>query len=178
MEVEEELADNFGCAKICMGHVKSKENENGGGGKEWIRDSGADHHMTRDKTLFEKLREVPPNFYVKQIKGKVPVKYWGEVQLSTDKGNGERGELELREVLYMPGMSVNIFSLQRIRKKGACNFPFKGVPEPGKIIPIYNKVGVQIATMQESFGARPTLICERFKRRVQSGAEVFGGKGV
>ena len=32
--------------------------------------------------------------------------------------------------------------------------------------------------MQESFGARPTLICERLEGRVQSGAEVFGGKGV
>ena len=32
--------------------------------------------------------------------------------------------------------------------------------------------------MQESFGARHTLICERLEERVQSGAEVFGGKGV
>ena len=134
--------------------------------------------MTGDKTLFEKLREVLPTFYVKEIKGKVLVKYWGEVRLSTDRGNGKRGELELREVLYMLGMSVNIFSLQRIRKKGACSFTFKGFPQPRKIIPIYNKVGVLIATMQESFGARPTLICERLKRRVQSGAKVFGGKGV
>ena len=39
MEVEEELAEDFGYAEICMGHVKSKENENGGGGKEWICDS-------------------------------------------------------------------------------------------------------------------------------------------
>ena len=66
MEVEEELAEDFGHAKICMRHVKSKENENenGGGGKEWICDSGAHHHMTGDKTLFEKLREVPLDFYV------------------------------------------------------------------------------------------------------------------
>ena len=68
--------------------------------------------MTGDKTLFEKLREVPPDFYVKQIKGKVLVKYWEEVRLSTDKGNGKRGELELREVLYMSGMSVNTSSFQ------------------------------------------------------------------
>ena len=79
--------------------------------EELAEDFGADHHMTGDKTLFEKLREVPPDFHVKQIKGKVPVKYWGKVRLSTDRGNGKRGELELREVLYMPGMSVNIFSL-------------------------------------------------------------------
>ena len=41
-----------------MGHVKSKDNENGGGIKEWICDSGVEHHMTGDKTLFEKLREL------------------------------------------------------------------------------------------------------------------------
>ena len=34
VEAEEELAEDFGYAKICMGHMKSKENENGGGGKE------------------------------------------------------------------------------------------------------------------------------------------------
>ena len=47
MEVEEELADDFGYVEICMGHM----NENGGGGKEWICNNGADHLMTRDKTL-------------------------------------------------------------------------------------------------------------------------------
>ena len=65
MEVDEELAEDFGYAEICMGHAKSDENENERGGKEWICDSGADHHMTGDKTLFVKLREVPPDFYVK-----------------------------------------------------------------------------------------------------------------
>ena len=79
--MEEELAEDFGFVEICMGHTTSKEGGNGGGDKEWIFYSGAHHHMTRDKTLFEKLREAPRDFYLKQIKGKVPVRYWGEVRL-------------------------------------------------------------------------------------------------
>ena len=109
-----------------MGEVKpvlGNDDENEG---EWVCDSGADYHMCGDITLFEHLENVPANFFVKQIKGKVAVEQWGIVCLSTNKSNGEKGVLELHEVLYMPGMRVNIFSLQRIRNKGACSYAFGG----------------------------------------------------
>ena len=48
--------------------------------------------------------------------------------------------LELHRVLYMPGMRVNVFSLQRIRNKGSCSYAFAGNPQPGKKIPIFDNV--------------------------------------
>ena len=77
-------------------------------------------------------------------------------------------------------MRVNIFSLQRIRRVGACSYTFDGVPQPGRGIPIYNQMGKQIATMEETKRARPTLICERLNGKEEEvlEAEVFGGKGV
>ena len=84
--------------------------------------------MSGGITLFDSLGTIPSNFHVKQIKGKIVVDRWGVVRLSVDKANGEEGELELHEVLYMPRMRVNIFSLQRIGKNGACQYLFKGEP--------------------------------------------------
>ena len=145
--------------------------------KEWVCDTGANYHMCGDSSYFDILEEIPDDFHVKQIKGKVAVGQWGVVRLSTDSGNGKRGLLELHEVLYMPGMRVNIFSLQRIRNKGSCSYSFVGKPQPGKIIPIYNRVGEQIATMVENGKARPTLVYEKYNGPAEEG-EILGGKGI
>lgn len=59
------------------------------------------------------------NFFLKQIEGKVVVEQWGVIRLPANKSNWEKGELELHEVLDMPGMQMNIFSFERIRSKGA-----------------------------------------------------------
>ena len=69
----------------------------------------------------------------------------------------------------MPGMRVNIFSLRRMREKGACSYAFEGEPQPGKVISFLNKKGEQIATMKETLKARPTLICEEFSMKGNMG---------
>lgn len=118
----------FGEGGEGQGHVEILMAEvNFGGGdedaerKEWVCDSGLDHHMTSDVSMFNKLEESPSKFFVKQ-KEKVLVNQWWVVRLSTEKGNGVKGELEEHEVLYMQWMRINIFSLQRIRRRGACKF--------------------------------------------------------
>ena len=153
-----------GYAEVLNGEVNMEEGIGDGERQEWVCDSGADHHMTGDITLFESIEDVPPDFHVKLIKGEVDVLQWGVVRLSTQQADGVRGKIELHEVLYIPGMRVNIFSLQCIRRKGACSYTFEGVPQPGKIIPIFNRDGKQIATMQETSKARPTLVCGRLAR--------------
>ena len=175
---EGQEGEEQGHAEVLIGEVNMGVGDEDGEDKEWVCDSGADYHMTGDITLFEKLEDIPTHFYVKQIKGKVVVSQWGVVRLSTDRANGEKGVLELREVLFMPGMRVNIFSLQRIRNKGACSFTFEGEPQPGKVIPILNRGGDQIATMRETLKARPTLICMRLNEGEEMEGEVLGGKGI
>ena len=185
-EDEEDEGEEQGHAEVQVGEVGEVNMGSGDGDgeeKEWVCDSGADFHMTGDKSLFDIIVPIPSTFFVKQIKGKVPVTQWGVVRLITDGEGGKKRELELREVLYMPGMKVNIFSLQRIRRKGACSYSFQGVPDPAGAIPILNKKGVQIATMRETKKARPTLICTRLHGADTHGVEglegeVLGGKGV
>ena len=184
-----EGTETQGHAEVLIGEVNMGEGDGDGEDKEWVCDSGADHHMTGDITLFDFIEDIPSDFHVKQIKGKVAVLQWGVVRLSTQKADGVKGEIEFHEVLYMPGMRVNIFSLQRIRRKGACSYTFAGVPQPGRVIPIYNRDGLQIATMQETIKARPTLVCGKrgtdgVEERMMEGkedvmeGEVLGGKGI
>ena len=170
--------EDQGHAEVLMGEINMGIGDGDGEEREWVCDSGADYHMTGDITLFDFLEDIPATFHVKQIKGKVVITKWGVVRLSTDKGDGVKGVLELHEVLFLPGMKVNIFSLQRIRNKGACSFAFEGDPQPGKEIPIVNRVGEQIATMRESLKARPTLVCERLNGLEEMEGEILGGKGI
>ena len=118
--------EDQGPAKVLMEEVNMGDGDGDGEEKEWVCDSGADYHITGDITLFDSLDNIPSDFHVKQIKGKVAVLQWGVVRLTTEEANGKMGELH--EVLYTPGMSVNIFSLERIRKKGACSYTFEGEP--------------------------------------------------
>ena len=118
--------------------------------------------------------------------GKVAVTQWGTVKLWMDGIGSTKKNSELREVLFMPGMKVNIFSLQRIRSKGACSFAFHGVPRLEGVIQIFKRLGEQIATMKETSKARPTLICGRFKSagevecadESEGEGEVLYGKGI
>ena len=172
-EVEEEQ----GYAEVLFAEINLGEGDGDGEEAEWVCDSGASHHMTGDITLFDNLETIPSDFHLKQIKGRVAIDRWGVVRLSTDKADGKKGKLELHEVLYMPGMRVNIFSLQKIREK-ACSYSFEGEPQPGKVFPILNQKGKQIATMRETSKARPTLICERVTEAGKMEGEVLGGKGI
>ena len=79
----------------------------------------------------------------------------------------------------MPDMKVDIFSLQRIRCKGACTYTFKRVPSPQDVIKIFNRDGKQIETMRETTKARPTLICTRMEEcGYEMEGEALGTKGV
>ena len=161
---------------MLIGEISMGIGDGDGEEREWVCDNGADYHMSGDIHLFDFLEDIPSTFHVKQIKGKVAINKWGVVRLSTKKGNGVKGVLELHEVLFLPGMRVNIFSLQRIRDKGACSYEFKGEPQPGKEIPILNREGEQIATMRESLKARPTLVCGGLNVPEEMEGEVLGGK--
>ena len=161
-----------------MGEVSMGMGDGDGDEREWVCDSGADYHMSGDATLFDSLEDIPSTFYVKRIMGKVAVTKWGTVKLWIDGICGTKKKLVLQEVLFMPGMKVNIFSLQRIRSKGACNFAFHEVPRSEGVIQIFNSMGEQIATIRETSKARPTFVCERFKGVGDSEcADVLGGEG-
>ena len=86
-----------GFAEVSMADVNFGGGDIDGKEKEWVCDSGADYHIYGDRSLFDKIEEIPSNFHVKQIKGKVPVKDWGYISLSTEKKDQESGILKLTE---------------------------------------------------------------------------------
>ena len=117
-----------GHREVMIGEVNIGRGDDDGEEREWVCDSGADFHMSGDSTLFDSLEPIPSTFYVKQVMGRVAVTQWGTVRLWTKGVGGVEKQLELKDVLYMPGMKVNIFSLHRIWSRGACSYSFHGVP--------------------------------------------------
>lgn len=170
------------CAGISRFIITVLQRSDVGCGYVWVCDSGADFHTTWDITLFDSIESIPTTFFVKQIKRKVEVTQWGMARMYTDGVDRVKKVLELKEVLFMPGIKANIFSLQRIRCKGACSITFKGIPNPQGVIPILKRVGQHIATMKETTKARPTLVCTRLKvadsEEVRTKGEILGGEGV
>ena len=65
--------NEHGHSEILIGEISMGKGEGDGEEREWVCDSGADHHMSGDATLFDSLHPIPSKFFVKQIMGKVPV---------------------------------------------------------------------------------------------------------
>ena len=78
-----EGTETQGHAEVLIGEVNMGEGDGDGEDKEWVCDSGVDHHLTGDITLFDFIEDIPSDFHVKRIKGKVDVLQWGVVRLST-----------------------------------------------------------------------------------------------
>ena len=71
----------------------------------------------KDFDKFVKLEKFPKAQYVKQIQGGVKVTHWGVAQVFSVGASGEERSVMLHDCLYIPDLSVNIFSLQRLREK-------------------------------------------------------------
>ena len=55
-----------GVHKVLVGEVNMGSGDGDGDEKEWVCDSGADFHMTGDKSLFDIIGPIPSTFFVKQ----------------------------------------------------------------------------------------------------------------
>ena len=65
-EVEEEGPEH-GLAEVLMREVNMRTGDGDGEEKEWVCDSGADFHMSGDRSLFDFLVPIRATFFVKQI---------------------------------------------------------------------------------------------------------------
>ena len=124
-DADEESSEQ-GHSEVLIEEISMGTCEGDGVEREWVCDSGADYRMSGDATLFDSLQSIPSKFYVKQIMGRVAVTQWGTVRLLIDEVNGSKKKPGLQEVMFMSGMKVNIFSLQRIRSLGLATIPSSG----------------------------------------------------
>ena len=104
------------------------------------------------------VTKCPPETTIRQVQGTVDVEEWGSVLLQVDGQDGKK-TIRLDETLIVPGITVNLFSLQRVLEMGY-------LPVYGEVVDkciLKNKTAngtmTQIATMTIKKG-RATLDCE------------------
>jgi hypothetical protein len=76
--------------------------------QEWIIDSGATQHMTNDKNLLEEFQEVNNHGVTLADKSIAQVTGRGKITLQPSSGGGL---VRLEEVLLIPSLSKNLFSI-------------------------------------------------------------------
>ena len=96
------------------------------GEHEWILDSGASCHMTGKAQLFQELHNIMEDRYVQVASGQyLKVKGIGAVKLWA---NGMKMHLKLKDVLYVPGLGKNLFSVNNTVMRGVeVHFGLNGV---------------------------------------------------
>ena len=102
----------------------------------WLADTGADEHVTGNLNNFVgELSQLPPGYFVKQVQGELPINLKGLVRIISVAASGKNSVVDLNDCLYVPGMSINIFSLQKLRRlEGSYSLSGK----PGQVVPLLN----------------------------------------
>ena len=126
----------------------------------WLGDTGASAHIKSSSENMINVTKCPPGTKIRQVQGSVVVEEWGTVLLEVD-GTGGKHVIKLEETLIVPGITVNLFSLQRVLDLGY--LLDYGEVANKCIIKKLDSTGaaVQMATMTVIKG-RSTLDCDYF----------------
>ena len=98
--------------ELNMAHIDSASKE-----AIWLGDSGASHHTSYEIGNFTGFQKLATPYCIKQVQGHDIVTRCGTVALIVQSTTGPR-LLPLTEVLYIPTMTFNLFSLQKVIKLG------------------------------------------------------------
>ena len=123
---------------------------------EWMADSGADVHICKrlDQMWDVIVHEEP--IKLKQLDGTINKVYWtGTCKVDCKDKEGESVVLDLEEVVFMPWVEANIFSL---RKSRIAKYRVIEEQEIGTAW-IQSKEGRFVGSMNEDEGGRKTLNC-------------------
>ena len=123
----------------------------------WLGDTRASHHTTHDMVNYSTFEKMSTPYKIKQVQGEVHVTHCGTVNLIVQSATGPR-PLLLKEVLYIPNMNFNLFSLQKIIKENYIPV-FDEMKEKciiKKTLPTGHKEQIALLTIIEG---RPTLEC-------------------
>lgn len=85
---------------------------------EWYLDSGATRHMSSDKERFNNLNQSAPSILIETVDGTgVESKGIGNINLEV-RLRGRNESIEVKNVLYVPGLKLNLLSVGQITDKG------------------------------------------------------------
>lgn len=117
----------------------TENNENG-----WFIDSGASMHMTMHSDWLYDIIPPPINTIKVADDKKLLVKSCGKVNLNVIGSNGKMNTIQVKDVLYIPGLATNLLSVSQIIKNGCkVQFDEKGCK-------ISNRNNEQVATAKMS----------------------------
>ena len=132
----------------------------------WLGDSGASHHIKSSSANMINVTRCPPGTTIWQVQSTVDVEKLGSVLLQVDGSEGKR-IIRLDETLIVPGITVHLFSLQRLLDIGY--IPVYGEVANKCIVKKVDAKGatIQVATMTVIKG-RSTLDCDYFNSPLRS----------
>src|SRR5438105_8065403 len=91
-----------------MATIRSKRKSNP---SIWYTDSGASDHFSPYKELFQTFQLLKEPAEIETAEGTAIGTAKGTVRITVIEGDNEEIELELSNVIYVPNMSFNLFSL-------------------------------------------------------------------
>ncbi|XP_062533958.1 uncharacterized protein LOC134202974 [Armigeres subalbatus] len=111
------VEDKQSSDRVDVAFMASKEKEEEGVKMQWFLDSGATDHMD-DRKYFSTMRRLERPVEVVVASGeKLLAKYCGDVVVHSAVGN-VRQKCEAKNVLYVPNLSCNLFSVNRVARTG------------------------------------------------------------
>lgn len=84
----------------------------------WVIDSGATRHMTSDRSFFKSMDDSDNSRVTLADGNKTKVCGVGEGVVFGENGRGERVEVTLKNVLYVPGLDGGLISVSQLAAKG------------------------------------------------------------
>lgn len=85
---------------------------------QWFLDSGATDHMVKDPSVFREMRRLEQPVQVSVANGeKMVAEFCGDVMVHAVVGEKMK-KCVVRNALYLPGLSHNLFSVNRVAKSG------------------------------------------------------------
>ena len=104
---------------VCFVSVNKDSPEDGVGKVHWYIDSGCSDHLVNDKSLFEDLRPLknPVEIAVAKDDATILAEYAGTIKVISNV-YGKQIECTVTNVLYVPNLRCNLFSVMRVDKAG------------------------------------------------------------
>lgn len=116
-------------AKDCKSKKKNSKNpsavalmaQTGGLEEGWIADSGASAHMCNNSSIMNLLEwHSTPKLITVGDSSTLKAVASGTIKFETTEADQATRTFELRDVLYIPGLAINLFSVGAAASKGAC----------------------------------------------------------
>ena len=129
---------------------------------EWLAESGSSKHMCNELRMLWDVRQLKNPIIVRQLVGEVRVTQIGTAKVECENETGAAVKIDLLDTLLVPDLSVNIFSLQKMRQA----YIRLEYPEGLGTVWMVKKSGETIGSLDESAAGRPTLNCHTFLREL------------